>query len=119
MARPSPACPFSASPFDVLLDRLEIDDALKSSIGGEFVGTADFKLSRGNVSEQRPYGPTYKAIKVPPQRQYEIYDSRYARHFFSEAERDRDDTESVESRIRQYFGKTDTVAQLRKQHECQ
>lgn len=82
---------FEHSPYDVLLIRTELDDTLKAKIIGEFAGLDNFTLIRRNVGETKDYGEVYKAFKqrlvVPDDRLNEIYESRYARHFFSDEER--------------------------------
>ena len=81
---------FQHGHYDVLLIKTELDDAIKAEVIGEFAGLENFTLIRRNVGETKDYGEVYKAFKqqlvVPEERLTEIYESHYARHFFSEEE---------------------------------
>ncbi|MAS33197.1 MAG: hypothetical protein CL610_04265 [Anaerolineaceae bacterium] len=90
-AQPSPHtagfATFAHPPYEVLLIKTEMDDATKSQVVGDFVDVDGFTVSRRNVGETKSYGETYKAFKqklvVPPEKLDEIYESRYAQHFFA------------------------------------
>lgn len=76
--------------YDVLLIRTELDDAIKAPVIGAFAGLDDFALIRRNEGETKDYGSIYRAFKqqlaVPADRLKEIYESRFAQHFFTPEE---------------------------------
>lgn len=77
-------------PYRLLFLRSELDDADKGRIIGEFLGRSPIPILRSNVSENRAFGPIYKAFKeqlrIPAARLDEICDSAYARYFCSDEE---------------------------------
>lgn len=94
--RPSPAgegsAQWSESAYDVLLVRTELDDAQKSQVVGAFVGIPDLEIQRVNTSGARPYREQYSKFKdslhVPDDLLDTIYNSTYARHFYTDDERE-------------------------------
>lgn len=84
---------FTYPRYDVLLIRTELDDRIKGDIIGQFAGLKDFTIIRRNEGETKDYGDVYKAFKqrliVSEEHLNQIYQSRYARHFFSANEIDK------------------------------
>lgn len=78
------------APYSLLLMKTETPDDLKARAIGEFVGVEGFSIPRRNVGEAKDYGEVYKRFKdvltVRGEHLDLIYASRYARHFYTEAE---------------------------------
>jgi hypothetical protein len=57
-----------------------------------FLGLDEFEIVRSNVRSEKPTGKKYeefkKRIRMPPALLDRIYDSKFARHFYSNEERD-------------------------------
>ncbi|PJF40673.1 MAG: hypothetical protein CUN54_04455 [Phototrophicales bacterium] len=81
---------FEHSPYDVLIFKLELDDATKSQLVAAFVGLDAFNIMRYNIGETKDYGAVYKQFKqqlrVRDEHLDAIYTSRYVRHFFTSDE---------------------------------
>jgi hypothetical protein len=75
---------------ELLIIKTETDDAVKTEAIKSFLDLDDFTLERHNVTEERYDGEVYKAfkqqIKLPEALVDEMYNSQYARHFYSETE---------------------------------
>ena len=75
---------------EMLLIRLENLNTCAADAIREFLGIENFKLESGNISENKDYGDAYKkflaAIDIPQSYLDEMYNSRYARHFYSSEE---------------------------------
>lgn len=78
---------------DVLVLRCELEDAAKARAIAAFLGLDDLALVRSNVTSEKPRGRQYaefkRRLRVPDPLLEEMYGSRYARHFYSEDERER------------------------------
>jgi len=78
--------------YRVLIYRAELDDTAKSRAVADFLGSPNFALTRFNVTASKPYARVYasfqRRLKVPIERLDYVYGSRYARHFYSAAERE-------------------------------
>jgi hypothetical protein len=78
---------------DLLVMKCELDDAAKSRAIAQFLGLDDFKMVRSNVSSQRSHARQYeefrRRIRVPDWLLEEMYESKYARFFYSDEERAR------------------------------
>ena len=79
---------FQEGTYDVLILRTEMDDARKSHLISDFLGTKDLKMVRENVGERSHYGDIYKMFRqqatVPEEYLDTIINSRYAQHFFTQ-----------------------------------
>jgi len=75
---------------DLLLVRLEDLDRCANTVFKQFLGLDDFELVRANMSDDKIYAALYKAfkrsIRFPEAYLGEMYESRYARQFYSEEE---------------------------------
>ncbi|MCA9149005.1 MAG: hypothetical protein KDA92_06900 [Planctomycetales bacterium] len=76
---------------ELLIFQCELPDAVKAQAISEFLGIEQFALVRSNVSSQRSHADAYaqfkQQIRIPDQLLADIYDSKFARHFYSEAAR--------------------------------
>jgi hypothetical protein len=76
----------------LLVLRCELDDERKERAIAGFLGLDGFEIVRSNVRSEKPEGQKYQEfkqrIRIPPALLDRMYDSKYARHFYSEAERD-------------------------------
>lgn len=74
-----------------LLINCYLNDAVKEDLIEEFCGISNFKLSNTNVRSEGNASVLYKDfknyIKFPEHYLNEVYNSKYALHFFSEEER--------------------------------
>jgi len=74
----------------VLLIQLERLDACAREALGAFLGLDAFTLVRANESANKKYGPVYDAFRsrygTTSDRLDAVYDTRFARHFYTEAE---------------------------------
>jgi hypothetical protein len=81
----------SRGPVDVLVLRCELDDDAKARAIGDFLGLEHFEIVRSNVTEQKSYGRQYaefkRRISVPGALLEKLYESKYARHFYSTEKR--------------------------------
>lgn len=77
----------------LLVMRCELDDAAKEQAISAFLGLEDFRLVRSNVASQKRYASRYeefrRRIVLPPALLDQMYDSKFARHFYTDAERER------------------------------
>jgi hypothetical protein len=80
-----------AGQYDILLMRVDLDDASKQRLLSEFLGVEGLKLSRENVGAQKPYAETYReflrALRLSEEYVDRMLESKYARHFFTDEER--------------------------------
>lgn len=78
---------------DILLIRLENLNECAPEAFARFLGLKDFSLLNTNVGSDKAYAPVYEAMKrsmVFPRAYIDhLYDSKYARHFYSQDEIDR------------------------------
>jgi len=76
----------------VLLVRLEDLRSRAPVAFGDFLGLGDFRLADTNVAEAKGYADVYRrfvaSVRLPHDYIERMYDSRYARHFYSEDELD-------------------------------
>jgi hypothetical protein len=76
---------------ELLILRVESDTQLKEQVISEYLGLPDFKLKRSNVREDQYSGAAYKLfkemIRLPDEYISTMLNSRYACHFYTEAER--------------------------------
>ncbi len=81
---------FEQAPYQVLALKTELDDGVKSALVADFLGLKQFVLERRNVGETKEYGEVYRAFKkqlrVLPENLDAVYNSRFARHFYTESE---------------------------------
>lgn len=79
--------------FDLLIVRFEIDDSTKENAIGQFLDIDNFKLVRINVSQNKNYASTYQDfvqnIRLPKSYIETMCNSKYMRHFYSDAEIER------------------------------
>jgi hypothetical protein len=75
---------------DLVVLKAEIEDEAKSRIIADFLGLKELQLVRSNVAEDKSYAGIYidfkQSIKIPQALLDKIYESRYARHFYSSRE---------------------------------
>jgi hypothetical protein len=75
---------------DVLIMRLEMDDAIKETCIAEFLGINGFKLQRKHVGEEQEYAEMYRAFKksaiIPEDVLDMFYNSKLAQHFYTPTE---------------------------------
>lgn len=76
---------------DLLIIRLEDFDRVAAAAVRSFLGLQQFQLVRRNEAEQKAYKALYdrfrNEIELPASYVDGVYESRYARHFYSDAER--------------------------------
>jgi hypothetical protein len=76
----------------LLVLRCELGDRDKERAIAGFLGLDEFEIVRSNVRSEKPTGKKYeefkKRIRMPPALLDRIYDSKFARHFYSNEERD-------------------------------
>lgn len=94
--------------FDLLILKSEIDDSTKEKAITEFLGIDNFKLTRTNVAQNKNYANTYQdfvqSIKLPESYIERMCNSKYMRHFYSDAEIER---------IRSRWNKTSSAGKTR------
>ncbi len=70
---------------DLLLMKHDLDDALKQQLVGEFVGIADFQISRSNVSAEKKYSQymdAFRQLKMPLWYLHRVCSTKYTKHFY-------------------------------------
>ncbi len=76
--------------FDVLVLRVELDDALKEKAIADFLDIPTFNLTRKYEGETRVHGPRYREfkekIRLPQSYLDMMCDAKYTRHFYSSDE---------------------------------
>jgi len=84
---------YNGKQVEVLLLKLEQLDQCASEAVREFLGVKHFRLIKANVSDEKEYGTAYKdfvnALVLPEAYLTKMYNSKYARHFYSDEELDR------------------------------
>lgn len=77
---------------DILLLRVNLDDASKEAAIAEFLELPDFKLASANVGAEKAYAEIYQQFKqqivLPAAYINRMLDAKYTQHFFSESERE-------------------------------
>ena len=72
--------------------RCELEDRKKERAIADFLGLDEFEIVRSNVRSEKSTGQTYaefkRRIRIPPALLDRMYDSKFARHFYSGEERD-------------------------------
>jgi hypothetical protein len=75
---------------ELLTLKAELPDSNKEKVIGEFIGLEEFRLIRSNVSQDKKFGRQYQEfkqrIRLPNSLVEQMYNSKYARHFYSRAE---------------------------------
>ncbi|MCA9215076.1 MAG: hypothetical protein KDB27_18535 [Planctomycetales bacterium] len=76
---------------ELLVLKCELDDAAKASAIASFLGLDQFELVRSNVSSNRTHANAYaefkQTIRVPDALLDQMYESKYAKFFYSDSER--------------------------------
>ena len=76
---------------NVLIMHMRASDQIKEHAVQQFLGIEHFRMTRSHVSQNKPYGSVYKKflseVEMPEWYVYKMLNSRFARHFFSEDER--------------------------------
>jgi hypothetical protein len=76
----------------VLVLRCELSDQAKAAAIADFLGIEHFEIIRSNVSGAKSYAEQYaefkRRITIPPALLDQMYNSKFARHFYSEGERE-------------------------------
>jgi hypothetical protein len=74
----------------LLVLRCELDDRTKAQAIADFLGLDEFDLVRSNVASDKSYARQYaefkQRIRIPPALLDQMYNSKFARHFYSEEE---------------------------------
>jgi len=74
---------------DLVIIRLEDLNRVAVPVMDKFLGIHDFKLYSSNIGDEKEYAKVYRAFKstpLPLDYVQRIYQSRFARHFYTEAE---------------------------------
>ena len=75
----------------MLVLKSELDDGAKSRAIAEFLGLDDFAIVRSNITSNRSHAQVYeefkRRIRMPEWLLDEMYESKYAQHFYSAEER--------------------------------
>lgn len=76
----------------LLVLRCDLDDRTKAQVIADFIGIDEFEIVRSNVASEKSYAGPYarfkQRIKIPPALLEQMYNSKFARHFYSREERD-------------------------------
>ena len=76
----------------LLVLRCDLDDRTKARAIADFIGLDEFEIVRSNVANEKAYASPYEKfkqrIKIPPALLNQMYESKFARHFYTEDERD-------------------------------
>lgn len=76
---------------EILLMKVELDNATKETVIADFLGVPEFKLAQANVGANKVYAETYRQFKadivLPESYIDDVLSSRYAQHFYSPEER--------------------------------
>jgi len=76
----------------LLVLRCELDDRTKAHAIEEFLGLDEFEIIRTNVASEKSYARQYaefkQKIRIPPTLLDQMYNSKFARHFYSREERE-------------------------------
>lgn len=77
--------------YNLLIIHVNASDQVKNQSIQQFLGIEHFKIKRLHISEKKAYGSAYKKflreVKIPEWYLDKMFNSRFARHFFSEEER--------------------------------
>jgi hypothetical protein len=75
----------------LLVLRCDLDDRTKAQAIADFIGLDKFEIIRSNVRNEKPEAQKYedfkRRIRMPPALLDQMYDSKFARHFYSTEER--------------------------------
>jgi hypothetical protein len=78
---------------DILLMKLELDDTQKEAAIAEFLDFPSFKLATANIGSEKEYSEKYQEFKqkivLPEVYIKKILESKFAQHFYTDAERDK------------------------------
>lgn len=78
--------------FSILVFRIEADDEVKAQALADFLGLDRLDMLSANVGSEKSYAELYRAFRqqvtLPADYVEEMLESKYARHFYTEAERD-------------------------------
>jgi Putative capsular polysaccharide synthesis protein/Sulfotransferase family len=78
--------------FDVLILRHDLPDTQKANCLSEFLDIPNMMVARDNLAENKTYHDCYcefqKSIRLSPEYVEEMLESKYARHFFPDEERE-------------------------------
>jgi len=76
----------------LLVLRCELDDRAKAQAIADFLGLDEFEIIRSNVASDKSYAYNYaefkRRIRMPPTLLDQMYNSKFARHFYSGEERE-------------------------------
>lgn len=82
---------FCAGPLDVLVIKSEISDDVKTRVISKFLDVDQFQLVSSNRGADKNYAEAYarfrRSIRIPPRLLDFMYESKFARHFYSSDER--------------------------------
>ena len=77
----------------LLILRCELDDRVKAQAIADFLDLDKFDIVRSNVASEKDYASQYaefrQRIKIPPALLDQMYNSKFARHFYSSEEREK------------------------------
>ncbi len=81
---------FKRGNVSLLVLRCELDDQSKAQAIANFLGLDEFEIVRSNVTSEKPYASEYaefkQRIRIPPALLDQMYNSKFARHFYSSEE---------------------------------
>jgi hypothetical protein len=87
------AAEYQRGPFRVLLVRSELGREAKQGAVAEWLGVRSISMRRSNVSAAKTYGTAYReflaAVSLPDYLVTSVLESKLARHFYSDEERER------------------------------
>ena len=76
----------------LLVLRCELDDQKKAQAIADFLDLDEFEIVRTNVASEKSYARQYaefkQHIRIPPALLDQMYNSKFARHFYSSEERE-------------------------------
>ena len=79
-----------SDPYEVLILRVDLEDARKQEVICDFLGIDELRLARSNKGDARPNGVEYKrfagSIRLPQEYLQRNLESRFTRHFYSDQE---------------------------------
>jgi hypothetical protein len=76
----------------LLILRCELDDRTKAQAIADFLDLDEFEILRSNIASEKSYARQYaefkQRIRIPPALLDQMYNSKFARHFYSSQERE-------------------------------
>jgi len=80
-------CTVSGDRVSILVLRHDLDDRMKAQAIADFLGLDEFEIFRSNVASEKKYARQYEEfkqrIRIPSALLDQMYNSKYAKHFYS------------------------------------